>query len=321
MKKILITGGAGFIGSHLAEALLKGGNQVFVLDDLSTGSKKNIEHLAKNPYFYFEKGDIQSKRTIINAVKRVDQIYHLAAVVGVKRVIADPLLTLKTNLFGTENVLEAAYQYSKQVLIASSSEVYGKGTKIPFSETDDRLYGDARNLRWIYSQTKALDESLALVYSQRGLKVVIVRLFNIAGPRQSEAYGMVLPSFVKSALANQPITVYGNGRQTRCFCHVDDAIQGLIRLLASRRAEGEIVNLGSDQEISIRALAQKVKILTKSRSKIIFMPYRKAYGSDFFEDMKRRKPNLEKIKQWIAFRSRRNLENIIKDVIDYYQIR
>lgn len=314
MKKVLITGGAGFIGSNLAGRLVNS-SELTVIDNLVTGSKQNLRHIKCK----FIKADICNPTVVERLVKDTDLVYHLAAVVGVRKVIDNPITTIRTNLIGTENILGFCYKYRKQVLIASSSEVYGKGLKIPFKETDDRIYGQTSNLRWIYAQTKALDEAIALVYKKKGLKIIIARLFNIVGPKQSSAYGMVIPSFIKSALEGTPIQVYGTGEQTRCFLHVDDLTNAMDKLMKTGPAIGEIINIGSTEEITIIDLARKIKQLTKSRSRIVRVPYAKAYQSSDFEEMMRRKPDISKIKSLIKFSPTRNIDSIISDVILNYQ--
>src|SRR3989344_1804769 len=262
-KKILITGGAGFIGSHLAEKLLQAGEEVFVIDDLSTGSFKNIAHLKNNKNFHFTKGTILNRVKLKKLASKADQIYHLAAAVGVKTVVEKPLESFLLNIKGTEIVLDAALKYKIPVLVTSTSEIYGKNDKLPFNEESDRIYGSACHSRWGYAMSKGADEFLALGYHrEKGLKAVIVRLFNVVGPRQTGAYGMVVPRFVQQALAGKPITVYGNGCQTRCFACVCDVTDALIKLMANPKAIGHIFNTGSDEEVSIKELAQKVIKLT-----------------------------------------------------------
>ncbi|MDO8265027.1 MAG: SDR family NAD(P)-dependent oxidoreductase [Candidatus Parcubacteria bacterium] len=317
-KKILITGGAGFIGSHLAEKLLSQGNEVFVIDNLSTGSLKNIKHLRKNKKFHFIKGDILDKKTVEKEARKVDQIFHLAAAVGVKTVIEKPLESFLLNLKGTEIILEAASKYKLPILITSTSEVYGKNEKLPFKETDDRIYGSAYHNRWGYGLSKGGDEFLALAYyREKNLKAVITRLFNVIGPRQTGAYGMVVPRFIKQALAGDPITIYGDGYQSRCFGYIDDVVNALIILLNSPKAPGEIFNLGSDEEITIKDLAKKIIILTSSKSKITFIPHTKIFGPNF-EDMLHRRPDLSKIKQFLGYKPKYSLEDSLKKIISFF---
>jgi len=318
-KKILITGGAGFIGSHLAEKLLQRGEEVFVIDNLSTGSLKNILHLKRNKNFHFTKGSVLDRKRMERLIKKVNQIYHLAASVGVKTVMEKPLESFLNNIEGTEIVLDLALKYKTPLLIASSSEVYGKNDGLPFKEDSDRVYGSAYNDRWGYALSKGSDEFLALAYfRQKKLPVVIVRLFNVIGPRQSSAYGMVVPRFVKQALAQKPITVYGTGYQSRCFADIDDVVRGLIDLMNHPKAYGQIFNLGSEEEITIKELAQKVKRLTRSKSRISYIPYAKVYGSGF-EDMARRQPDLTKIKKVIRYQPKVNLEQSLLKIIRYYE--
>lgn len=320
-KKILITGGAGFIGSHLAEKLLVKGEEVFILDNLSTGRAENLQHLKSNKKLHFTKGDVRDEKKLKKLIKKADQIYHLAASVGVKTVIDQPLESFLNNVDGTEAVLRAAKIYGKPVLYTSSSEVYGKSDKLPFKEQSDRLYGSAYSDRWGYALSKAADEFLALAYfREKRLPVVIVRLFNIIGPRQSEAYGMVVPRFIQQALKKEAITIYGDGYQTRCFADVDDAVEALIKLASHSQAQGEIFNLGSEEEITIKKLATTIKRLTGSPSRIKYLPYAKVYGS-YFEDMRRRKPDISKIKSLIGYRPRFKLEDSLKKIIDYYKER
>jgi UDP-glucose 4-epimerase len=317
--RILITGGAGFIGSHLTEKLLNKGEEVFVIDDLSTGSLENIAHLKKNKNFHFTEGTILDSKKIDQLVKRAGQIYHLAAAVGVKTIIDKPLASFLLNIKGTETVLDSAVKYRVPVLVASTSEIYGKNNKLPFSEESDRVYGSAYHARWGYGMSKGADEFLALAYHrEKGLPAVIVRLFNVIGPRQTGVYGMVAPRFVQQALSGKPITVYGDGYQTRCFACVCDVTDALIKLMNHPKAIGHIFNLGSDEEISIKELAQKVVKLTGSKSKISFVPYANVYGNDF-DDMARRKPDLSKIKKLIGYQPKVSLEESLRRIIDHYK--
>lgn len=317
--RYLITGGAGFIGSHLAERLLDDGHHVTIIDDLCTGSMHNIEHLKTKRKFEYAVDTIFNRPLLAELVDECDTIVHLAASVGVRLIVESPVRTIETNVRGTEGVLEFASKKKKKVLIASTSEVYGKASKIPFSETDDLVMGPTSKCRWSYACSKAIDEFLALAYwKERKLPIVIARLFNTVGPRQTGRYGMVLPSFVRQALAGLPITVYGDGTQSRCFCHVSDTVEVLARLTRHAGAIGEIFNIGSEEEITIRDLAALVKAMTRSASPIQEVPYDKAY-EEGFEDMPRRVPDIDKIKKLVDFRPARNIEEIVKSVIDYHE--
>ena len=317
--KILITGGAGFIGSHLAEKLLNNGHKVSVLDNLSTGKLSNISHLKGNPDFDYTIDTILHRKVLEQLIKDSDQVYHLAAAVGVKYIIDNPLLSLQTNIIGTENVLELANKYKKKVLVASTSEIYGKSEQIPFKEEDDRLLGSTHISRWSYSSSKAIDEFLALAYyREKKLPVVIVRCFNTVGPRQSGQYGMVLPKFVKNALLDHPLTIYGDGKQSRCFADVADVVEGIIKLMAEKKAEGQIFNIGTTEEITIDELAQKIKKMTNSKSKIEYIKYDDAY-EEGFEDMRRRIPDLTKINKMIGFEPKYKLKDILERVIKFYE--
>ncbi|CAN5259444.1 SDR family NAD(P)-dependent oxidoreductase [soil metagenome] len=314
--KILITGGAGFIGSHLAERLLNDCHEVVALDNLSTGRFDNIAHLTSNSNFEFVIGSVRDSALVYELVDKCDVTIHLAAAVGVKRILEMPSHSIHTNVNGTENVLHAASSRDKLVIIASTSEVYGKTTKTPFNENDDLVIGSTSNLRWSYAVAKMLDECLALAYSQEGkIRSIIVRLFNTTGPRQTGRYGMVLPNFVEQALANEPITVYGTGDQSRCFGHVSDAVESIVRLMNTPKAVGQVFNVGNDREISIRGLAEMVKAMTKSKSEIQTFPYDQVYAYGF-EDMARRVPDVQKIEKFTGYRPRTPLEQIIQDVID-----
>lgn len=314
---VLITGGAGFIGSHLAEALLESGEEVWVLDNLSTGSLRNIWHLIDNPRFHFVEGSILDESELEEAMRSCRKVYHLAAAVGVKLVVQDPLGTLETNVRGTENVLRIALRFGCKVLISSTSEVYGKdannGEK--FRETDNITLGTA--MRWGYACSKAIDEYLSRAYwKQKGLPIVIARIFNTVGPRQSPAYGMVIPNFVRQALANEPITVYGDGKQVRSFCWVGDTVNALIKLMETPGLEGEIFNVGNDEPITIEELALKIKAMTNSSSKIVYIPYEQAYGPEF-EDIRYRVPDITKLRQAIGYQPTLNIDEILQRVIEY----
>jgi UDP-glucose 4-epimerase len=317
--KILITGGAGFIGSHLAEKLLKEGNTVSVIDNLSTGKYSNIIHLVKEQNFSYTIDSILNRDVLRNMVKNCDQVYHMAAAVGVKYIIDNPLLSLQTNIGGTENILEFANKYKKKVLVASTSEIYGKSNTIPFKEEDDRLLGSTHITRWSYSASKAIDEFLALAYyREKKLPVIIARCFNTVGPRQTGQYGMVIPKFVRNALLNHPITIFGDGKQSRCFGDVADITDGMIKLMNTKKAEGQIFNIGNDKEITIEALAQKIKKMAGSNSKIEFIKYEDAY-EEGFEDMRHRKPDLTKIKEYIDYKPKYNLDQILERIITYFE--
>ncbi len=317
--RILITGGAGFIGSHLAEKLLAAGHEVAVIDNLSTGSLENIKHLMKDKKFSYTIDTILNEQVLEGLIKNCDRIYHLAAAVGVKYIIDNPLLSLKTNISGTENVLEIANKYKKKVLVASTSEIYGKSDSIPFKEDDDRLLGATSISRWSYSCAKAVDEFLSLAYyREKKLPVVIVRCFNTVGPRQTGQYGMVIPKFVKSALLNHPITIFGDGQQSRCFGDVCDVTDGMIKLMEDPKCEGEIFNIGNDSPITIEELAKKIKKMTKSKSKIEYVKYEDAF-EEGFEDMKHRKPDLTKINKFIGYKPKYNLDKILERIISHFE--
>ncbi len=317
--KIFISGGAGFIGSHLAEKLLNQGHSVSVLDNLSTGKLSNISHVKGNPNFSFTLDTILNRKVLEQHIRDCDQIYHLAAAVGVKYIIDNPLLSLQTNIIGTENVLEMANKYKRKVLVASTSEIYGKSENVPFKEEDDRLLGSTHISRWSYSSSKAIDEFLTLAYyREKKLPVVIVRCFNTVGPRQSGQYGMVIPKFVKNALLDHPITIFGDGKQSRCFADVEDVIDGMIKLMGEKKAEGQIFNIGSTEEITIEELANTIKKMTGSKSKIEMIKYDDAY-EEGFEDMRRRVPDLTKINKMIGYKPKYKLKDILDRVIKHYE--
>lgn len=317
--RALITGGAGFIGSHLAERLLARGDEVFIMDDLSTGSIENIRHLRGHERLHCVFDTIQNRMLLAELVDESDVVFHLAAAVGVRLIVESPVRTIETNVNGTQLVLEAACKKKKLVFAASTSEVYGKSEHIPFQEDADLVLGPTSKGRWSYAASKALDEFLALSYwKEKKLPVVIARLFNTVGPRQTGRYGMVLPNFVRQALEGAPITVFGTGQQSRCFCDVSDSVESILRLVGITEAVGEVVNVGSDQEISIEGLARQVKEQTKSASPVQFIPYDQAYEPGF-EDMMRRVPCLEKLEQLTGFRPATNLEEIINRVIAHFQ--
>ena len=319
--KVLITGGAGFIGSHLSEFLLARGDEVYVLDDLSTGSVRNIEHLKEHKKFHYTIDTIMNPSVTAEQVDRVDAVVHLAAAVGVRLIVDSPVHTIETNVQGTEAVLRQAEKKKKRILIASTSEVYGKSTKVPFKEDGDLVSGPTTKGRWSYACSKAIDEFLALAYhKEKKVPVVIARLFNTVGPRQTSRYGMVIPSFVQQALASKPITVYGNGSQSRCFSDVSDVVRGLAGLIDHPDATGEIFNIGSQEEVTIYELAKKIKSLTKSASEIVFVPYEEAY-EEGFEDMVRRVPDITKITNLIDYKPALSLEEILQRIIDFSSAR
>jgi UDP-glucose 4-epimerase len=313
--KVFITGGAGFIGSHLARRLLARGDGVLVLDDLSTGAMDNIIELVGSPGFEHRIGSALDAPLVSELVDRCDATVHLAAAVGVRLIVERPVHTIETNVRATEVVLAAVAKKQKPVLIASTSEVYGKGTQIPFTETDDLTLGPTTHSRWAYACSKALDEWLGLAYwREKRVPVIVCRFFNTVGPRQTGRYGMVLPSFAAQALAGEPITVYGTGEQSRCFGHVQDAVEAVIRLLGTPEAVGQVFNIGADEEVTINRLAELVRDAAGSRSEIVHVPYAEAYAEGF-EDMLRRVPNVEKLERTIGFRPRTPLKQTIADVV------
>ena len=316
LVKYLITGGSGFIGSHLAEKLLISGNQVSIIDDLSTGVRANLANIEAR--ISFKQGSILDQVLIDQMVAESDFVVHLAASLGVFNIVNHPLDSLRTNLKGTEIVLEASDKHSKPVLIASTSEIYGKNNKVPLSEEDDRIIGHPLKSRWSYSEAKAVDESLGyFYYLENKLPVRIVRFFNTVGPRQVGHYGMVVPRFVSSALKNEPIEVYGSGEQIRCFCHVDDAVRALLLVMESEQAVGQVFNVGNNQQISIMDLAKKVIELTNSKSEIIKVPYVQAYPEGF-EDMQRRVPDISKINMVLGWSPQIGLDQIVKDIAAFH---
>jgi UDP-glucose 4-epimerase len=313
--KVLVTGGAGFIGSHLAEALVKRDDSVVALDDLSTGRRENVAALETGGRFRFVEGSCLDPRNVDRLVEESDLVVHLAAAVGVRLIVERPVHTIETNVRATEIVLEAAARRSKPVVLASTSEVYGKSAKVPFVEEDDISLGPTSRSRWAYACSKALDEWLALAYvAERNAEVVIVRFFNTVGPRQTGQYGMVLPNFARQALLDQPITVYGDGTQSRCFGHVKDAVEALLRLSSTPSARGRVFNVGNDEEITMLELAKRVRDAAGSRSEIVLVPYEKAYSAGF-EDMPRRVPDLTRLESTCGFRPRTPLSSIIEDVL------
>ena len=313
--KILITGGAGFIGSHLADKLVAEGDDVTVIDDLSTGSFANIEHLKQKKNFHFAIETILNEEVIDRLVSECDLIYHLAAAVGVSLVVDDPIRAMETNVQGTLTILKAANRYKKKVVITSTSETYGKGVNDSFTEDDDRLMGPIINNRWNYACSKSLDEFLGLAYyKQKNLPVSICRLFNTIGSRQTGFYGMVVPRFIQQALGEKDITVHGTGDQTRCFCDITDVLEGLVLIGKETKADGEVFNIGSTEEISINDLAEKIVCLTGSKSDIIHIPYSEAYNEGF-EDMMRRKPNIKKMNDFFNWKPKSSLDSTLRNII------
>ncbi len=316
-EKILVTGGAGFIGSHLCELLLHNGHPVVAIDNLTTGRLDNIQHLLTVPGFQFVRETINNRLVLDRLTSEADIIVHLAAVVGVKLIVEDPVNTIATNIMGTEAVLTTANRYGCKVMLASTSEVYGKGFKVPFNEEDDCVMGPTSHSRWSYATSKAIDEFLGLAYyHQFGLPVVVMRFFNTVGPRQTGRYGMVVPRFVRQALTNEPITVYGDGEQSRCFADVGDIVDATFKLASHPGAVGEVFNIGSTEEVTICELAERVITATGSQSKIVYVPYEEAYAPGF-EDMRRRVPDLGKVHQLIGYEPHFTLEDTLKRVIDY----
>jgi UDP-glucose 4-epimerase len=318
--RYLITGGAGFMGSHLAEALLQRGESVAVIDDLSTGSIANIAHLKENPRFSYVIDTMMNAPLLAELVDGADRIFHLAAAVGVRLIVESPVRTIHTNVGSTELLLSVACKKRKKVLIASTSEVYGKSEDFPFREDGDLVLGPTSRGRWSYACSKAIDEFLALAYwHERRCPTVVARFFNTVGPRQTGQYGMVVPRFVTQALGNEPITVHGDGTQTRCFTHVSDSVRAAIALMDSDRTVGEVFNVGAEEEISILDLAERIREFTGSQSDIILVPYAEAYGEDF-EDMPRRLPSLEKIAEVVGFKPRMDLNETLQSVIAAHQL-
>jgi UDP-glucose 4-epimerase len=314
----LITGGAGFIGSHLADAYLQRNDEVFVIDDLSTGSIENIQHLKANARFHYTIDTVHNQPALAELVDQCDVIFHLAAAVGVKLIVESPVRTIETNVRGTEVVLSLANKKKKKVLVASTSEVYGLSEQVPFREDGNLVMGATTKGRWSYACSKAIDEFLALAYwREKKLPTVIVRLFNTVGPRQTGQYGMVIPTFVKQALSGRPITVYGDGKQTRCFGYVGDVVGALVKLMDHPAAVGQVFNIGSSEEVTILELAERVKELTQSESEITFVPYDEAY-EEGFEDMPRRVPDVSKVSALVGFRPEMTLDGILQSVINFH---
>lgn len=318
---ILLTGGAGFIGSHLCELLLSAGHRVVAIDDLSTGRVENINHLRPLPHFQFVRETVDNAQVLDRLTSQSDVVIHLAAAVGVQLIVDDPVRTIRTNINSTEAVLAAAHRYGCKALLASTSEVYGKGVRIPFREDDDRLMGPTTRSRWAYAESKAVDEFLGLAYHhQYGLPVVIMRFFNTVGPRQTGRYGMVVPRFVRAALRNEPLNVYGDGTQSRCFADVADVTRAINQLINEPKAVGQVFNIGTTEEITIHSLAERVIALAGSASEIRAVPYDEAYGPGF-EDMQRRVPAIEKLAHLIGYAPRYTLEDTLKRVIEYERLR
>ncbi|MGB8511143.1 MAG: GDP-mannose 4,6-dehydratase [Pyrinomonadaceae bacterium] len=316
--RILITGGAGFIGSHLSDAYLERGDEVFIIDDLSTGSIDNIAHLKSHKKFHYTIDSVHNQPAVAELIDQCDVVFHLAAAVGVKLIVESPVHTIETNVRGTEVVLAQANKKKKKVLVASTSEVYGLSAEVPFKEDGNLVMGATTKGRWSYACSKAIDEFLALAYwREKKLPTVVVRLFNTVGPRQTGQYGMVIPTFVKQALAGRPLTVYGSGEQTRCFGYVGDVVGALVKLMDKDDAVGQVFNIGSNEEVSIMELAQRVKELTGSASEIVTVPYDEAY-EEGFEDMPRRVPDISKIGAAVGFRPTMKLDGILQTVIEYY---
>lgn len=319
--RALITGGAGFIGSHLSDALLAAGHEVFVLDNLSTGSIENIDHLRGNPRFHYTIDTVTNEPVLAEILDRSDVVFHLAAAVGVKKIVEEPVHTIENNVHGTEVVLRHANKKKKLVVVASTSEVYGKSEAVPFREDADLVMGPTTKHRWAYACSKAIDEFLALAYhKEKKLPVIIIRLFNTVGPRQSGQYGMVIPNFVRQALAGQPITVFGDGTQSRSFTYVGDVVRGLMGLAGEPKAVGQVFNIGNGREITIAALAERVKRLTGSTSDIVYIPYDQAYEAGF-EDMPRRVPDITKINALVGYEPTVDLDEILHGVIEYFRSR
>ena len=319
--RALITGGSGFIGSHLAESLLDRGDSVTVVDDLSTGRFENIKHLTDRPGFQFAIETIVNEGVMDRLISECDIIYHLAAAVGVELIVNDPVRVIETNVKGSEAVLRIGARYRKKVMLASSSEIYGKSDSLPFCEEDDRILGPTTRSRWSYACSKAMDEFLALAYAKRhALPVVIMRFFNTVGPRQTGQYGMVVPRFVQQALRGDPVTVYGDGQQSRCFAYVGDVVRAIIGLADCPAAEGQVFNIGSQEEVTIEELARRIIALSGSDSRIVYVPYDRAYEKGF-EDMRRRMPGIDKVRNTIGWQPQVSLDGILQRVIDYYRQR
>lgn len=317
--KALVTGGAGFIGSHLCERLLADGSEVAVIDDLSTGRSSNIEGIMDDPRFTFVEASVRNAAALEPLVKKCDVIFHLAAAVGVQLIVDKPVQTIETNIHGTEVVLEIANKYKRRVLLASTSEVYGKSEDVPFGEDDDMLLGSTKFSRWSYACSKAIDEFLGFAYhDEYGLEVIVARLFNTIGPRQVGRYGMVVPRFIELALKNEPLMIYGTGQQSRCFGYVGDVVDGLVGLMNRGNAGGRVYNIGSDEEITIEALADKIISKTESKSEKQFISYEQAYGRAF-DDMERRVPSLARLKEATGYEPKTNLDETLEIIINHFK--
>ncbi len=319
--RVLITGGAGFIGSHLSDAYLERGDEVYIIDDLSTGSIENIQHLKKHPRFHYTIDTVQNYAVLAELVDTCEVVFHLAAAVGVKLIVESPVRTIETNVRGTEIVLAVANKKKKKVLVASTSEVYGLSTEVPFREDGNLVMGATTKGRWSYACSKAIDEFLALAYwREKKLPTIVVRLFNTVGPRQTGQYGMVIPTLVKQAMAGKPLTIYGDGKQTRCFGYVGDIVGALMKLMDHEGAVGQVFNIGSTEEVSIEQLAARIKELTSSDSEIVYIPYSEAY-EEGFEDMPRRVPDVGKVTKLVGFAPQTDLDGILREVIAYHSER
>lgn len=317
--KVLITGGAGFVGSHLADRLYNEGHEITVIDDLSTGRYSNVEHLEGKERFRLIIDTVLNEKLMEELIREADRVFHMASAVGVRLIMEQPVKTIETIFHGTDVVLKYCSRYRTRVLIPSTSEVYGKGTEVPFSEDNDILKGSTSKHRWAYACAKELDEFLALAHwKESRLPVVVIRLFNTVGPRQTGQYGMVVPNFIKAALQDNPIPIHGDGNQSRCFGHVLDVVDGLVKTIENPACFGQVINLGNGEEVSIKELAEKVIAITGSKSEIQYIPYEVAYGEGF-EDMRRRVPNLEKAKRLVGYQPTRSLDNIITDVVNEFR--
>ena len=318
--KFLVTGGAGFVGSHLIPLLLKNNHKVICLDNLTTGTQDNVNALISNPNYHFIEEDVRNIDILEEQIKKCDKVFHMAAAVGVEYILKNPLTTINVNVKGTHNILELCSKHNKRVMVFSTSEVYGKNSKLPFSEEDDRIMGSTQKLRWAYASTKALDEFLAIAYNrEKDLDVTIVRLFNTVGVGQVSDYGMVIPRFIKQATLNEDITVYGDGSQTRCFCNVKDVVRALYDLMLNNNSKGEVYNIGTEERTTIKELAKKIVKLTNSDSQINYIPFSEALGRDF-EDMMHRVPDISKINKLINFNPTFKLKDTLQEIIEYNKL-